>query len=66
MKGLAQQRLLEAMTCMMVSDNGLKLISHAVLAWCQDTGVECIISRRTNRSRMALWNRSMVACARGV
>ena len=26
--------------CMVVSDNGTELTSHAVLAWCQDTGVE--------------------------
>ena len=25
---------------MVVSDNGTELTSHAVLAWCQDTGVE--------------------------
>ena len=25
---------------MVVSDNGTELASHAVLAWCQDTGVE--------------------------
>jgi len=26
--------------CMLVSDNGTELTSHAVLAWCQDTGFE--------------------------
>ena len=26
--------------CMVVSDNGTELTSHAILAWCQDTGVE--------------------------
>ena len=26
--------------CMVVGDNGTELTSHAVLAWCQDTGVE--------------------------
>jgi len=26
--------------CMVVSDNGTELTSHAVLAWCQGTGVE--------------------------
>jgi len=26
--------------CMLVSDNGAELTSHAVLAWCQDTGFE--------------------------
>ena len=26
--------------CLVVSDNGTELTSHAVLAWCQDTGVE--------------------------
>jgi putative transposase len=26
--------------CMVVSDNGTELTSHAVLAWCQETGVE--------------------------
>ena len=34
---LAEHR---GLPCMVVSDNGTELTSHAVLAWCQDTGVE--------------------------
>jgi putative transposase len=65
--------------CTVVSDNpvlsevegGTALTSHAVLAWCQDTGVawhyiapgKALLSLSKGRSRMALWNRSMGACA---
>jgi len=37
LSAVAERRGLQ---CMVVSDNGTELISQAVLAWCQDTGVE--------------------------
>jgi putative transposase len=57
--------------CMVVSDNGTELISHAVLAWCQDTGAEwhyiapgkALLTLSKGPSRTVLWNRLMVACA---
>jgi len=57
--------------CMVVSDNGTELTSHAVLAWCQDAAVEwhyiatgkAHLSLSKGRSRTALWSRLMVACA---
>ena len=29
--------------CMVVSDNGTELTSRAVLAWCEETGVEWLV-----------------------
>ena len=40
--------------CMVVSDNGTELTSHAVLAWCQDTASSGTTLPRASRSRMAL------------
>jgi putative transposase len=37
MTAIAERR---GLPCMVVSDNGTELTSHAFLAWCQDTGVE--------------------------
>jgi putative transposase len=37
LSAIAERR---GLPCMVVSDNGTELTSHAVLAWCQDTGVE--------------------------
>jgi len=37
LSAIAERR---GLTCMVVSDNGTQMISHAVLAWSQDTGVE--------------------------
>jgi putative transposase len=60
LKVIAERR---GLPCMVVSDNGIELTSHAVLAWCQDTGVEWHYSRLASRSRTASWNRSVVAWA---
>lgn len=40
MRELAAIAERRGLPCMVVSDNGTELTSHAVLAWCQDTGVE--------------------------
>jgi putative transposase len=37
LNAIAERR---GLPCMVVSDNGTELTSHAVLAWCRDTGVE--------------------------
>ena len=37
LSAIAERR---GLPCMVVSDNGTELTSHAVLAWCQDTRVE--------------------------
>ena len=47
-----------------VSDNGTELTSRAILAWCEDTGIEWhyIAPGKPTRDT-ASWSRSMVACA---
>lgn len=37
LSAIAERR---GLPCLVVSDNGTELTSHAVLAWCHDTGVE--------------------------
>lgn len=49
--------------CMVVSDNGIELTSHAIFAWFQDTGSNGTTLRPASQRRTASFRASRGACA---